>query len=165
LEKQDELLYHLEKAFAEKPVHLMFFQADPFWEKYRKDRRYQDLAGRVFRRSASSRRIRLHTETRETLSLQSEDILYIEAQDNYSRVVWTEGNRKKEKLLRTTIKNLEEQLSGTDILRCHRSYLVNCSRYSIYGDSRGFSMKSAVDSFKVPVSRLRSKEIIDRYRE
>lgn len=165
LDKQDELFYHLEKAFIEKPVHLMFFQADPFWEKYRKERRFQDLAGRVFRRSASSRKIRLHTETKETLTLQSDQILYVEAQDNYSRVVWTEGNNRKEKLLRTTIKKLEEQLSGTDILRCHRSYLVNCTRYSICGDSRGFTLKSAVDIFEVPVSRQRSKEIIKRYRE
>jgi len=165
LEKPDELFYHIEKAFTEKPIHLMFFQADPFWEKYRTVRRYQDLASRVFKRSASSGRIRISTETRETLSLQSDDILYIEAQDNYSRVVWTEGKNRKEKLLRITLKNLEEQLSGTDILRCHRSYLVNCSRYSIYGDSRGFKMKSAVDSYEVPVSRLKSKEIISRYRE
>ncbi len=162
LDKRDEMFYHLEKAFSEKPVHLMFIQADPFWDPYRSDSRFVQIVNRIFKRSPSSGKIILQSETREKLGLQSDDILFISAEDNYSRVVWTEEKKRKEKILRATLKYLEEQLSGTDILRCHRSYLVNCSRYTLQGDSRGYRLTSRADSMPIPVSRAHSKEIRER---
>jgi TolB-like protein/Flp pilus assembly protein TadD len=165
LNKIDEMFYHLDRAFAERPVHLMFIQADPFWEDYRKDRRYIDLVRRVFKRSPTSGKIILHSSTKEQLVLHMDQILYIEAEDNYSRVVWQEENNRKEKVLRATLRDLESQLSGSEIIRCHRSYLINSSKYSISGDSRGFRLVSASDSFKVPVSRSRSKAVIQRLTE
>ena len=162
LNKPEEMFYYLEKAFSEKPVHLMFIQADPFWDPYRNDPRYVQMVKRVFKRSPSSGTIVLHSETREKLRLLSDDILYIAAEDNYSRVVWTKGNVRKEKVLRSTLKHLEKQLSGCDVLRCHRSYLVNCSRYILEGDSRGYKLSSAEDSKLIPVSRAYSKKVIER---
>lgn len=162
LNKTDEMFYYLKRAFSEKPVHLMFVQADPFWDPYRIDPRYVQMVNRVFKRSPSSGIIVLQSETREKLRLSSDDLLYISAEDNYSRVVWTDGNKGKEKVLRSTLKHLEEQLSGSDMLRCHRSYLVNCSRYQLKGDSRGYKLSSAADSRLIPVSRAYSKKIIER---
>jgi len=165
LNKLDEMFYHLEKAFKEKPVSLMFIRADPFWEKYRQDKRYINLVNRVFGRSSASERISLYGETNETLNIHSDTILFIKAEVNYSRIIWIEDKKRKEKVLRATLKTLEEQLSGTSIIRCHRSYLFNASRYSISGDSRGFYLKSVSDPFEIPVSRLKSKEIISRLKQ
>jgi len=165
LNKTDEMFYHLEKAFTEKPISLMFIQADLFWEKYRRDKRYISLVNRVFKRSSTSQRITLRSETNETLNLQSDHILFIQAEVNYSRIIWIENKKRKEKILRATLKTLEEQLKGTNIIRCHRSYLFNSSRYSITGDSRGFKLTSVSDPFEVPVSRSRSKEIINRLKQ
>jgi adenylate cyclase len=162
LNKTDEMFAYLERAFAEKPVHLMFIQSDPFWDPYRSDQRYVHLVNRVFKRSPSSGEIVLCAETREKLRLQADDILYIAAEDNYSRVVWTEALKRKEKMLRSTLKQMEEQLLESHMLRCHRSYLVNCSRYTLEGDSRGYKLVSAADSEKIPVSRAYSKKIIER---
>jgi len=159
------MFYHLEKAFKEKPVSLMFIRADPFWEKYRQDKRYITLLNRVFGRSSASERITLHGETNETLNIHSDNILFIKAEVNYSRVIWMEDKKRKEKVLRATLKTLEEQLSGTGIIRCHRSYLFNTSRYSITGDSRGFYLKSEFDPKVIPVSRLKAKEIIRRLKQ
>jgi adenylate cyclase len=165
LNKTDEMFYHLEKAFFERPISLMFIKADPFWEQYRQDDRYIHLVNRIFKGSSTSARITLRGETNETLNIQSEDILFINAEVNYSRVVWLEDNKRKEKVLRATLKTLEEQLSGTSIIRCHRSYLVNASRYSISGDSRGFKLRSVSDPFEVPVSHLKIHEIISRLKQ
>jgi TolB-like protein/Tfp pilus assembly protein PilF len=44
----DEVFYHLEKTIQERPISLMFIQADPFWEKYRSDRRFGALLRKVF---------------------------------------------------------------------------------------------------------------------
>ncbi|MCK4992645.1 MAG: LytTR family transcriptional regulator DNA-binding domain-containing protein [Bacteroidales bacterium] len=165
LNKLDEMFYHLEKAFKEKPVSLMFIRADPFWEQYRHDKRYINLVNRVFNRSSATERITLHSETNETLNIQSDCILFIKAEVNYSRIVWIEGNKRKEKVLRATLKTLEEQLSGTSIIRCHRSYLFNASKYSLSGDSRGFKLRSESDPFEVPVARSKSKEIMNSLKQ
>ena len=69
---------------------------------------------------------------------------------------------RREKVLRATLKYLEEQLSGTDMLRCHRSFLVNCSRYTLEGNSRGYKLTSKADTKIIPVSRASSKKIIER---
>jgi len=164
LNKTDEMFAYLERAFAEKPVHLMFIQADPFWDPYRSDHRYVQMVNRVFKRSPSSGTIVLRSATRERLKLSLDNILYVAAEDNYSRVVWTEGSVRREKVLRSTLKQMEEQLAGKDMLRCHRSYLVNCSRYTLEGDSRGYKLITAADPEKLPVSRACSKKIIERLR-
>ena len=49
------------------------------------------------------------------------DILYIEADRNYSRIF----TGIKEFLLSTTLKTIEEKLSGNLFVRIHRSYLIN----------------------------------------
>jgi adenylate cyclase len=162
LNKVDEMFACLERAFTEKPVHLMFIQADPFWNPYRSDQRYVRMVNRVFKRSPSSGPIVLHAATRERLKLNVDDILYIAAEDNYSRVVWTDGTKRREKVLRSTLKQMEEQLTGMDMLRCHRSYLVNCSRYALEGDSRGYKLSSGADPEILPVSRAYSRKIIER---
>jgi len=165
LNKLDEMFYHLQKAYTEKPIALMFIRADPFWENYRQDNRYINLVDKIFNRSSGSENITLRSETNESLNIQSRHILFIQAEDNYSRVVWVEGNRREEKVLRATLKTLEEQLSGTSIIRCHRSYLFNASRYSISGDSKGLILKSESDPKEIPVSRSRGKEIVDKLNE
>ena len=48
MDKDEEMFYHLEQAFQEKPISLLFIQADPFWEKYRSDKRYSDLLKKAF---------------------------------------------------------------------------------------------------------------------
>jgi DNA-binding LytR/AlgR family response regulator len=120
------------------------------------------MVNRVFKRSPSSGTIVLQAATRERLKLNADDILYITAEDNYSRVVWTDGSKRREKVLRSTLKQMEVQLSGMDMLRCHRSYLVNCSRYKLEGDSRGYRLSSVADPELLPVSRAYSRRIIDR---
>lgn len=49
------------------------------------------------------------------------DILYIEADRNYSRIF----TGRKEYLLSITLKTIEEKLTTPFLLRTHRSYLVN----------------------------------------
>ncbi|WP_223860960.1 LytR/AlgR family response regulator transcription factor [Spirosoma validum] len=49
------------------------------------------------------------------------DILYIEADRNYSHIF----TKEKEYLLSVTLKNIEENLPQPFFMRIHRSYLVN----------------------------------------
>jgi hypothetical protein len=69
--------------------------------------------------------VTLQTDTTETLTINLPDLLFIEADDNYSTVVWKNGHGIEKKLLRINLKNIENQLNNTFTIRCHRSFIVN----------------------------------------
>ncbi|MEO8821675.1 MAG: response regulator [Ginsengibacter sp.] len=59
------------------------------------------------------------------------DILYIEADRNYSRIF----TRDKEYLLSITLKTIEEKLSANLFVRIHRSYIINIAQVDEVGES------------------------------
>jgi hypothetical protein len=59
------------------------------------------------------------------LSLRLGDLLYVESNDNYVIIFYSNGNKVEKRILRNTIKQLEQELIPYEIIRCHRSYLVN----------------------------------------
>ncbi len=65
---------------------------------------------------------------KEIITLTLNDLLYIEAQDNYISVHYSENDTLKSKLLRATMKEVEEHLKQDDILRCHRSFIINMNK-------------------------------------
>lgn len=60
-------------------------------------------------------------------SVLSKDLLLLESTDNYVSVFYYLDNKVQRKLLRNTLKNLEEMLRQNTIVRCHRSFMVNPS--------------------------------------
>jgi DNA-binding LytR/AlgR family response regulator len=68
------------------------------------------------------------------------DILYIEADRNYSRIF----TRDKEYLLSITLKTIEGKLPGHFFLRTHRSYIVNLAHIDEVGDGYVSISKKAI---------------------
>jgi hypothetical protein len=68
-------------------------------------------------------------ETRMTLKL--DDLLYVEANENYVFIHFLEGLNPGRYLLRNSMKRIEEQLAGLPVIRCHRSYIVNTERIKL----------------------------------
>jgi DNA-binding LytR/AlgR family response regulator len=100
------------------------------------------------------------------LLINLNELVYIEAQENYSRVVWAEGDQVKEKILRVTLKNIERQITDNKIVRCHRSFIINTQvEFSILGNSNGYSLKSKLFSDTIPISRTLGKEIVSKIKE
>jgi DNA-binding LytR/AlgR family response regulator len=94
------------------------------------------------------------------MEINLDDLYYISAEDNYSRVHYMENDRMKERLLRITLKNLESQFDDPDIVRCHRSFIINLSKpFKIRGDSSGYNLSSEHFSEQIPISRTKGKEI------
>lgn len=62
---------------------------------------------------------------KEKLSLRLKNVYYIESNDNYVTVHYLVGENRQKLLLRNTIKNLEIDLIPFNIVRCHRSFLIN----------------------------------------
>ncbi len=63
-------------------------------------------------------------------SLMKKDIVYIKSSDNYIEIFCIKNRELKPELLRNNLKNLEPFLNKYDIIRCHRSYMINTGRIS-----------------------------------
>lgn len=58
-------------------------------------------------------------------SIKRENLLFIESDDNYVNIWYTNKGKVEKFILRTTLKVLEGYSFGGGIMRCHRSFIVN----------------------------------------
>lgn len=68
--------------------------------------------------------------------LQMEDILYCQADDNYTQIFLKKGKR----LVSKTLKYFEDSLSDRGFARVHKSYLVNVNEITEYKKGKGGSV-------------------------
>lgn len=107
--------------------------------------------------------VTLYSDTSESLTFNLPDLLFIQADDNYSTIVWNESGVIQKKLLRVNLKNLESQLNNSFTLRCHRSYIVNVNAISaISGNTNGYKLKINGSEYSIPVSRPKGKEVMEK---
>ncbi len=103
----------------------------------------------------SAETITLTGSTSETVTLSISSLLYIEAVGNYVKVYQWRDEQLKCDMLRTTTKLMEETLRPySNIVRCHRAFLVNISQMEQFisnGGSMQLVIKHCHDS--IPVSR------------
>ncbi len=97
---------------------------------------------------------------KEKLKVNIDELLYISASSNYIEVYWEENGEFKKKLLRNTLKKIQNLFSGHDeFFRCHRSSLVNLKKIeTITGNSQGYKLKFPNEAY-INVSRTKSKEL------
>lgn len=113
--------------------------------------------------SKSSNLITLHGDTSETITFNLPDLLYIEANDNYSTVFWKNHAGIEKKLLRANLKTLESQLNNTYTIRCHRSYIVNIHAIeNIAGNANGYKIRIRDLGVVIPIARQKGKEVLEK---
>jgi hypothetical protein len=64
-------------------------------------------------------------------STKKENLLYLESAENYVNICYLNKGKVSKYLLRDTLKKIEENFSGTEIIRCHRSYMVNFEKVKV----------------------------------
>jgi DNA-binding LytR/AlgR family response regulator len=64
-------------------------------------------------------------------SLKAENLYYLESAENYVSICYLNKDKVSRYLLRDTLKNAEEIFSGTEIIRCHRSFIVNFDKVKV----------------------------------
>lgn len=73
--------------------------------------------------------ISLHSSNgKDSISLTLNDLLFVEAEDNYISVTYIEKEKLKKQLLRATMKDVEKDLNSDFVIRCHRSFIVNMNK-------------------------------------
>ncbi|MGB5820958.1 MAG: LytTR family transcriptional regulator DNA-binding domain-containing protein [Saonia sp.] len=144
------------------------FLCNPIFDAVRGDSKYSDLLIlcnleitniELRKTTEPSRVISIHTQTSERLDIDVGQILYIEGNDNYSKIFWKNSSGIHKKTLRTTLKNIESQLSDFDgILRCHNSYIINLNNNLVLqGNSKTSYLEGSDFPIRVPVSRSKNK--------
>jgi hypothetical protein len=91
----------------------------------------------------------------ETVNLMIRDVAFIRSADNYVEIVYQEAETFKKKLIRNTMKNIEQQLKNyANFIRCHRVCIVNTyfvEKLDKNSDNHLISIKGYTE--KIPVSR------------
>jgi len=88
--------------------------------------------------------------------VEADDILYCNAESNYTHVVLT-GNKKY--TLSKTLKDVEEMLEHLDFFRIHQSHLINFKHLQRYvRDDGGFVVMQ--DGTHIPISKRRKEEFL-----
>ncbi len=90
--------------------------------------------------------------------LQIQDILYCQADDNYTQIFLQD----KKKLVSKTLKYFEEALSENGFARVHKSYLVNINAVTAYKKGKGGSVV-LYNGKEIMVSPARKKELLSYF--
>ena len=64
-------------------------------------------------------------------SVRRENLLFLESTENYISICYLNNGKITKYLLRDTMKRMEEKFAGSDIIRCHRSYMVNFGKIKV----------------------------------
>ncbi|MEG0647551.1 MAG: LytTR family DNA-binding domain-containing protein [Bacteroides sp.] len=108
--------------------------------------------------------ILLQGSTKEVLELQACQLVCIEAEGNYIKVIYRKQDKMEQRLLRATMKQAEEAVEACSfVVKCHRAFLVNIHAVTkVSGNSQGYRLSLQGCTTEIPVSRAYAKEIKGR---
>lgn len=92
---------------------------------------------------------------KDSISLTLNDLLFVEAEDNYISVTYVEKEKLKKQLLRATMKDVEKELNSDFVIRCHRSFIVNMNKVEKV-IKEGHQIKLFIPELTVPIIVSRS---------
>jgi adenylate cyclase len=165
LDEREKMFEYLDKCLKDRITPLIFIQVDPVWDEFKLDKRFISLVEKTFVPEKKDKIVSVRSDTRETLEINLRQLVFVEAQENYSRIVWQEGDEIKERILRVTLKKIEDQIANGNMVRCHRSYMINTNfPFTIRGNSNGYRLTSKQFRDVIPVSRGLGKEITAKLR-
>ena len=98
-------------------------------------------------------------------SVKKENLLYLESAENYISICYLNKDKVSKYLLRDTLKKVEESFSGSDVVRCHRSYMVNFEKVKVIKkDKDGLKLElDAPSVFDIPVSKTYIKAVMQTF--
>ena len=98
------------------------------------------------------------------LSVAKENLLYIESADNYMCVWYKKNDILKKHLLHITMKEMSEQLAESNIVRCHRSYMINLDLVKVMRREKGnlFLELGEPGVREIPISKTYGEAVLRR---
>jgi hypothetical protein len=99
---------------------------------------------------------------KDAISLNINDLLYIESADNYANIIFWKNEKIQKELLRGALKRFENQLENYGfVMRCHRSFIVNLRHVeNINGNAQGYRISLKNYNQVLPVARSYGADIL-----
>ncbi|MBR1576533.1 MAG: LytTR family transcriptional regulator [Bacteroidales bacterium] len=100
------------------------------------------------------------------LSINADSLYFIESDDNYIKVWYTDSKDVlKQYMLRCRLKTIEDSFRDSDLVRCHRKYIVNMSKVRVLSKERnGYVLELNADLIDpIPVSKTYEETVLSRF--
>ena len=99
------------------------------------------------------------------LSVKPEMLYYLEAADNYVEIHYMNSGKMEKLLIRNTLKNIEWRFRDKDLIRCHRSFIVNVGKVQVLRRKDGeVFLDFGEDKISpIPVSKGYGEKILERF--
>ena len=102
------------------------------------------------------------------LSVSSANLYYVEADDNYIKVWYADQQGALQTyMLRCRLKTVEESFPGSDLVRCHRKFVVNMQKVKLLQKVGGV-YELTLDNeaiAPIPVTKTYIGNVLERFRE
>ena len=94
--------------------------------------------------------------------MKQDNLLYIEAYDNYVNIYYLNKGAVSKYLLRNTLKSLEDLFRNSEVVRCHRSYMVNFEKVKVIRKAKeGLELELDLPTLiDLPVSRTYVEKVM-----
>lgn len=103
------------------------------------------------------------TNKKDFIIFNINTLIYVSSESNYASFYIKEGKEIKEHILRIQLQSIQSELSKYDeIIRCHKSYIINTSYITnLSGNARGYYLHFNDLDVSIPVSRkFKKKDLI-----
>lgn len=100
------------------------------------------------------------------LSLSPDNLFYIESDDNYIKVWYTDSKADiKHNMIRCRLKTIEEDFKDSTLKRCHRKYIVNMSKVEVLRrENDGYYLDLGKENIpSLPVSKTYEDDVVDYF--
>ena len=99
-------------------------------------------------------------------SINPENLYFIESDDNYIQVWYTDvSGELKKYMLRCRLKTVEDSFADSDLIRCHRKYIINIRKVRVLSSEKdGYEVELDSDATpRIPVSKTYEQAVLARF--
>jgi len=98
-------------------------------------------------------------------SIQMDALFYIESDTNYITIYYMRQGKLEKYFMRSSLKMVLEQNKNDNLVRCHRSYIVNFEKVKVYKkDKEGGGIELSYDLLpSIPVSKSYIENVLCKF--
>ncbi|MCF0178552.1 MAG: LytTR family transcriptional regulator [Bacteroidales bacterium] len=96
------------------------------------------------------------------LAVIKSSILFIQAEENYVHIHFTENDKVRDFILRSSMKRIEELCQSNGLVRCHRSYFINPEHVKLLKKGKDgilYAELDQVESMNIPISKRYAEQL------
>ncbi len=98
---------------------------------------------------------------RNSLNIESANLLYIQSSDNYLDIYYLENNKVNHRFVRNTLSWIEKSKLHPDLVRCHRSFIININNVlSVKSNPSGYKVIMKYIKRDIPLSRKYRNKVL-----